>query len=370
MTEKEKLLDNLVSKSGKSKEELEKLVKNKVDELSGLVSEEGAIYIIANDFGIRLDVDRPKRTVEFKKIIEITEPKEPISFKCKVIRKYDKVTFSSASGGEGNVQSMLVGDDSAVIRLVFWNDKTALLENIHEGDVLSITNAYTRENNNSERIEIHYGQYSDIEVNPQGVKIDVVEYKPEIEFTEKKISDLEENDRNVKISGIITDFDIPRFYLGCPQTYKKVFQDEGKYISPTHGEVEPIRIPIVNIVIDDGSGSIPVVAFRDRAEGITQAVADEIITLSEDIEKYRAFSKKMVGAKTEIIGNVSTNSMTGDAQFLANIIDKLELKTVDEVIEELILEEKSEEEKKKEKKVEEDELDIDIEEIDIDDDLL
>lgn len=49
MTEKDKLLNDLVEKSGKDKEEIEKMISEKTNELSGLVSEEGAIYILANE---------------------------------------------------------------------------------------------------------------------------------------------------------------------------------------------------------------------------------------------------------------------------------------------------------------------------------
>lgn len=385
MTEKEKLLQNLIEKTGKSEDELEKLVTDKVNELSGLVSAEGAIYIVANELGIRLEAEKPKKEVSVSKISDVTEPKTPVSIECKVIRKYDRVNFSSQKGTEGSVQSLLAGDETGVIRVVFWNDKTELLENIHEGDILKVINAFTRENANSERIEIHYGQYSDIEVNPEGLKIELKEYKPEdIEFIEKKIADLEEGERNIKVKGIVTDFDIPRFYLACPHTFKKVFQDEGKYLSPVHGEVDPIRVPIVNMVIDDGSSSIIIVGFRDRAESLTGLSSEEIIALSENIDKYRAFSKKVIGSEVQIGGNVGTSNLTGDKQLLVNQVLGIEFQKIEDIAKDLVEEdnkpkakketkkedEPKKEEKKKEAATDEDDIDIDIEEIDFDDDLL
>jgi len=384
MTEKEKLLKGLIEKSNKSKEEIEKAIKEKVNELSGLVSEEGAMYILANEMGVRLESERPKTTLPLTKIEEITEPKTPVSLQCKVIRKYDRVNFSSENGNEGSVQSLLVGDESGIIRIVFWNDKAELLDNIQEGDILVVNNAYTRENTNSERIEIHFGQYSNLEVNPSGIEIVLPEYKPiNVEFKEKKIKELQEGDRNIKISGIITDFEIPRFYLACPKTFKKVFQDDGKYISPTEGEVTPVKVPIVNVVIDDGTGFIPVVGFRDRAEELTKTNKEDLIGLTEDIEKYREFTKKIVGSKVELGGNVDLNSMSQEKQIIANQIINFEFKTIEEVAENLIDETKSKknsaEDSKTTKKqvtqtdsdkLDEDIEDIDIEDIDIDDDLL
>ncbi len=383
MTEKEKLFEELIKKSGKSREELEKLVSDKVNELSGLVSEEGAIYIIANEMEIRLDTDRPKRELNQLKIDEITQPKTPVSSVCKVVKKYDKVNFSKDSGSEGSVQSILVGDETGVIRVVFWNDKTELLDSVQEGDILKIINAYARENTNSERIEVHFGQYSDIEVNPQGVEIEVKEFVPEdIEFEEKKVTEINEGDKNIKIAGVITTFDIPRYYLGCPECYKKVFQDEGTYKCAMHDEVEAMRIPIVNIVVDDGSGNISVVGFRDRAQDLTKLDKEKLLELTEDIDKYNEFSKSIVGSKVELGGNTSLSPLTGENQILVNQVMSLDLKEIDELAKEIISEDEKEtsqesesdnEDKKNKTEKESDFLDdedLDIEEIDFNDDLM
>ncbi len=375
MTEKEKLLQNLIEKSGKSAQDINSMITEKVNELSGLISDEGAIYIIANELGVRLDSERPKKDAELVKINDITEPKTPVSFVCKAIRKYDLVTFSSEKNPQGRVQSILVGDETGITRLVFWGEKTDLLENIHEKDVLKILNAYTRENTNQGRIEVHYGQYSDIEVNPKGVEIELKEFIPqEIESKKKKISELEEGDRNIKLAGIVTDFEIPRFYLGCPECFKKVFQDEGIYKCAEHEEVKALRIPIVNIILDDGESTISIVGFRDRAENLTKMSDKDIIGLTEDIDKYKDFSKKMVGSKLDIVGNVGISNMTGDKQFLVNQVLSVEFTTVDEIVKDELKEESKKDnsqskEKTSQENFDDDDLD-DIEEIDIDDDLL
>ena len=389
MTEKEKLFDMLVEKSGKSKDELQNLLSEKVNELSGLVSEEGAMYIIANELGVRLDNEKPKKQAETAKISQITEPKTPTSLLCKVLRKYDQVTFSTSSGGEGSVQSVLVGDDTGIIRIVFWNDKTDLLANVQDNDVLRVTNAYTRENNHTQRIEVHFGPYSDLEVNPEGEDVEVVEYRPTIEFTDKKITDLTQNDRNVKVKATVTDFDIPRFYLACPECFKKVFQDEDQYKCAEHGNVEAIKVPIVNVIVDDGSGTLNAVAFRDRAEKLTGLSSDEIIELTEDIDKYKQFKDSMIESTVEVGGNSSMNNMTEETQLIINQILNIETTTVEEEAKELAQEDtqekqesqqnqsqeeqtqkKEDEEKKQKTSTSQDDVDIDVEEISIDDDLL
>ncbi len=215
---------------------------------------------------------------------------------------------------------------------------------------------------------VHYGQYSDIEVNPSGVSIELKEWKPqEVEATEKSISELEEGDRNIKLKAVVTDFEIPRFYMGCPECFKKVMQDDGSYKCGEHEEVKAQRIPIVNLVVDDGDKSISVVGFRDRAENITGLKSDEIIKLAEDIDKYRAYCKKVIGSKVELVGNVGANTMTGDKQVMANQILKIDFKDIEEIAKDLINDDSS---SKKEAKLEIDDDLADIEEIEIDDELL
>lgn len=390
MTEKEKLLSALVQKTQKTQVELERLVQNKINELSGLVSAEGAIYILANEFGVRLDVEKPKKEANTVKIEQIKEPKMSVSVTVKILRKYDKVQFSSAQGSSGSVQSLLVGDETGVTRVVFWNDKTELVDTMNEGDILQLHNVYSRQNNNSERMEVHYGQYSALEVNPPGIKIEV---KPlagaeQISYVEKKISELEVGERNVRIKGLVTDFDVPRFYLGCPQCFKKVFQDEGVSKCSEHGQVKEVKVPIVQMIVDDGQSTIAVVGFRDRAEKLTNLTGSEIVFLTEQLGKYRLFSKRISGATIELAGNVSANNVTGDKQLLVNAVFKLQLKPqsaeyaeeereIPEVEEKPKKSSKKEEPKKEAKKVESndessssDNIDIDIEEITIDEDIL
>ena len=373
MIEKEELLKKLIEQSGKTEEELTVLISDKVNELSGLVSEEGAMYIVANELGIKLEIERPKREVNFLKIDKITESKVPVSLICKVIKKYDKINFTSQNGTSGSVQSVLIGDETGIKRLTFWNDQTDLLENIHEGDILKINNAYTRENSQyPERIDIHYGQYSDIEVNPEGVEVDVIEFNPNgMEFTDKKISELEVGDKNIRINASIVDFEVPRFYIACPNCFKKVLQNEDKYICQEHGEVEPIKIPIVNLVIDDGTTTIPVVGFRDRAEKATKLTSDELISLIEDVEKYGDFRKALIGSKIVLVGNVVSNPMSEEIQLILNSIESLDFDEKDILRKDKDGQEQEQDKNKNEKEIDDtDNFDkIEIEEIDIDDDI-
>lgn len=328
----QELYDILSSKTSKQQSELKELVSKKVKELSGLVSEEGAIYIVANELGVKLESKQPSsqsssNSQEYKKIEEINQANMSLSLLAKVLKKYDLVEFEMKSGDKGKIQSLLVGDETGIIRVAFWGDKSDEIVEVERDTIVDLKNVYVRENTTTSRMELHFSNYSDITINPENVEdIQVKSIKPE--SVPKSIEELELNDRNVSIKATIVDIDIPRFYLGCPHTFKKVFIDEGKYISPEHGEVEPMRIPITNCVVNDATGTLQIVAFRDRAEQLFSKKSEEIVNLAEDLENYREVTKNLVGSLVEVVGNVSENQMTGDIQLIVN--DVVFVKKADE----------------------------------------
>ena len=58
----EKLLERMQEASGKSKEELAKKIQAKLEELSGLISKEGAAHIVANELGVNFEVPKKDLT--------------------------------------------------------------------------------------------------------------------------------------------------------------------------------------------------------------------------------------------------------------------------------------------------------------------
>ena len=375
MEDKKQIVDAIVEKSGKSLNEVEELIKNKISELSGMVSDVGASHLVANELGVKIENERLRKSLDHIKIKEIESQKPAISFYSKILKKYDTINFGQNSDNPGSVRALLVGDETGITRISFWNDKCEVLEDVEEGDIIEVSNVYSRENKRDPtRIDVHFGQYSELVKNPEGVSVNVVDNRENIEFTHKKVEELEDNQRNVKISGVVTNVELPRFYLGCPTTYKKVIQDNGVYISPATNEpVEPMKVSIVNLTIDDGSGNLNIVGFRDRAEKLTEKDSEYLVSLISDIDEFEKFEKEMLGAKVEVGGNISLSSMTGEKQLLVNEILNI-TKTEKEVAKELVEEDKKEEEtlKKDDKKEEgsDDDFLKDIEEIDIDDDLI
>ena len=174
----QELKEKIVSSGKMSSEEFDEKIKAKINDLSGLISEEGAAHIIANELSIELT---PKSDQKLK-IKEIYSGMKNISFVAKVIQKYDVREFNR-NGNPGKVCSLFIGDETGVTRLVFWNEQVELISRVNPDDILSIENAYVRDNNGKK--EIHMGREGNVDINPEGISIEVTA-KKQTNFQRKK----------------------------------------------------------------------------------------------------------------------------------------------------------------------------------------
>src|SRR3989344_3606308 len=147
--------------------ELEKKIQSKINELSGLISEEGAAHIIANELGISLI----NNSSEMLKVKELYAGMKNISTAGKIIRKFEVREFNK-NGREGKVCSLIIADETDTIRVVFWNDQVESTYNLKENDLIVLKDIYVKENNGGK--EPHFGDRGSLEINPAGLSIATV----------------------------------------------------------------------------------------------------------------------------------------------------------------------------------------------------
>ena len=205
-----------------------KLIKSKINELSGLISEEGAAHIIANELGVEL-VDQDKAKLKIK---EIYSGMRKVSTVGKVVRKFDINEFKKGEG-TGKVCSLIIGDETGTMRVVFWNEQVDLLDKVNENDIILVKEAYVRDNRGNK--EIHLGERGEIEVNPAGELIG--EVRQGTSYNRKKISDLDSGMEGAEILGTVVQVFDPHFFNVCPQCNKRVTEAEGESNCAEHGKV-------------------------------------------------------------------------------------------------------------------------------------
>jgi replication factor A1 len=300
--------------SGKlDSEQLEEKIKVKINELSGLISEEGAAHIIANELGVELVSSNQSKL----KIKEVYAGMKNVNTLGKVVRKFDVREFAKGTG-TGKVCSLVLGDETGTIRVVFWNEQVGLLDNVKENDVLLVKEAYVRENNNNK--EIHLGNKGDIEVNPEGETVNSV--REGNSFQRKSINELVDGDANAEILGTIVQVFDPRFFYVCPNCNKRVTESEEGFRCNEHGVVNKVTSYVMNIVVDDGTGNIRGVLWKNQTNHLLDKKEEDISAFKENLALFEEVKTDLLGEQFKLMGQVKRNEMFDRLEFSVKMVVK------------------------------------------------
>ncbi len=302
--ELEELKNKIVNETDLSKEDVEKKIEEKVLELSNLVSEEGAAYIIAKEEGLDL-LEKKDRTLKIKNIIPRMKSMEIVG----KILDISELNEFERKDKKGKVQSINIGDETGKIRVVFWNDKTDLLKDFKEGETVRVKNGFTKANTFG-MPEIHMGRSSTLDKEDKEIKVTEEKemYKSLVE--RKNLKDLKENDFP-EIRGAVVSTSEKEF-VTCPQCGAKLEEINGSQVCKDHGKVEPKKNLILRGYLDDGTSAFRFVSFRETAEKIK--------------------NENLVGKERLFMGRVKKNEYFGDLEMIVNQVKEM---NVEEEIEKL-----------------------------------
>ena len=300
--------------------EVHSKVKEKLQQLSDLISKEGAAHIVANEYGVKV-YEIPKNLGRRVMINELNPVFKGVEMLVKVL-KVDPIRTFKTAAREGRVGNVLVGDETGTCRLVLWDEKH--LKEVEEGFIkegitLKLSNCYVRENTFG-GMEVHMGNQASWTLNPLGESLGTVASPALRTFTvaeKKAIKDLTENDTAILVGTVVQIFE-PRFYDSCPTCTKKVeFNGEGSKCG-THGNVTSVPQAILNMIFDDGTENIRVVCFRDSVKFVLEV--ENATVLKENPDLFREIQRKVAGKQLKIQGRVQKNTFFNRLEFTANAI--------------------------------------------------
>ena len=299
--------------------EIQGKIDKKLNDLSGLISKEGAAHIVANELGIKLF---DKAGMEKVKINELLIGMRRVGINGKVTSVFSINQFTK-EGKEKKVASFIAGDETGRVRVVLWDEKH--IDEIEKGNIktdviVKIDNAYVRDSNGFK--ELHLNGNSSLAVNPEGVVIENVSDVKLSNIFRKKINELKERENNVSILGTLVQLFQPRFFEVCQQCGKKTLFENGNYNCSEHGSVGVVSTPVLNFVIDDGSGVIRGVAFRDNANKILKIDANAILGLKDQL-KFDDHRLTIEGNQYILNGRTTKNEIYGTTEFVANSIEEV-----------------------------------------------
>lgn len=304
--------------------EIELKVKQKLKELSDLISKEGAAYIVANELGVKLFEDFGKRTLKINQLIGGIGS---LNLVGKIVDIYEVRQFDK-NNRKGKVASFLIGDETGTCRVVLWDTnhiKEVENGNIVKDKVIKIKNAYVKENNGFK--EIHLGNRASLDLNPEE-KITEVKFNSNREVFKKQIKDLSPGDF-VSISGTIVQVFEPRFYDACSECGKKINEDLKCELHPNSVST---KMPVFNFFLDDGSDNIRLVAFRDNAVKLL----GDINEVKENPNAFDEIRTNLLGMQYLFTGKVTKNEMFDRKEFIVNSIEQINSEEIaQEIIEQI-----------------------------------
>ncbi len=307
----EEALAKITEDSGLSRREVEDRIHEKLEQLSGLISKDGAAHIVANDLGVKL-VEVPKEGQE-QKIADLSPLSRGVVVTGKIVRKWEVRTFSK-NGREGKVANCLIGDETGVIRLTFWNEQVDVFEALQEGDVVVVSNPFVKKGW-QDRLELQLNDQSTFKVNPEGVTVEVKERE---ERLQKYIKDLAGGEENVELIATVVQVYEPRFYDACPECRKKV---DG-VLCPTHGEVKPEVNFNLSAFLDDGTGNIRVSFWKKQSLVLTGLSEEEFVKFREDPVGFETVKTELLGEILKVVGNVRRDEQYDRLEFTAQLVFK------------------------------------------------
>ncbi|MCK9151104.1 OB-fold nucleic acid binding domain-containing protein [Methanobacterium alcaliphilum] len=264
-----------------------------------------------------------------KKIDELEEDDRNVRIIGRIIDIYDPNEFQRDDGSRGLVRSLELGDDTGAMRASLWDEKAEIPLNI--GDAIRIENPRVTFRNDN--LELSVGRNT--QLGPAKDKdLDALPTFKELEdmiFQSRKIEELDEDDRNIKVSGDLTDaFGGRILSYRCPNCNNRLESIEEEYICDFCGETaeEPRYLLMLPARLADDTGEIRVTFFGKQAEqllGMTTPEVADIIAKSADEGALEDKVEDLNGVHITVIGDAKFDEYNEELRLNPKKIIEVEL---------------------------------------------
>ncbi|MEM1657509.1 MAG: OB-fold nucleic acid binding domain-containing protein [Candidatus Jordarchaeales archaeon] len=242
----------VVEKAGVSRTELQNLIERKKRAMGDLISDEGALHLVARDLGVDLsEIDEYKPVKIYVRDLKPDMRNVTITGRVKRIHP---VRVFEKRGVQGKVASIVISDITGDIRVVLWGDHVSLVEKgaIKEGMIVRVVKGYIREGLRGE-LEVHLGKGGFLDIEPGDV--DEREYP----LTEKRLFRL--GDLLPEMWDVDVEAVVQRVY---PTTVFSRELGEGKRKS---------------IILSDETGSVRAVFWDENADVVDTVKEGDILRI-------------------------------------------------------------------------------------------
>ena len=208
----------------------------------GLISDETLLRVIAAGFGC--DVLKSENEAPPLLLADLIPGLNDVGVVGRVVAVFSPRAFNGSR--KGRFASLLIADETAVMRVILWNDKAGLAElgGVKVDEVVRLRHVYTREDF-SGKVEVHAGEKCTVEVNPADVR--PRDFPSIIKFT-TKIIELPRVQRNSKVNlaGTVKE-------LGSVSEFDRADSSAGK---------------VMRFVLSDGTGNVSIVVWNQKVDEV------------------------------------------------------------------------------------------------------
>ena len=193
-------LENLIDKLIEQKPELTKInikeqIEKKKEQIgAGYLTDQGALFLIASDYGISL-TESQKSEISLK---DLYAGAKEVSLETRVLNLSPAKQFSRKDGSPFYLRTMTVYDVNSTASVKLWDEKANLpgIEDLKPGDLVKIIKAYVKSDLDGSPT-INIGSGSNIETADAESEI------PSIDAITKDISELQEGEKDLVVTGMI-----------------------------------------------------------------------------------------------------------------------------------------------------------------------
>ncbi len=267
-------------------------------------------------------------SINFVKIQDLTKDIKTASLIARIYNFSKIIEFQKKDGSKGRVVNINLSDGTGTIKLVLWDKQTAVVEegNINLGDVIQIVNGFVKESTFDSNLEIIPGKYTSINIveneNDEIPTLEEILKKTLIQQTPRsEISNLTSGFFEVK-GTVVQTIKGKNIFYSCPICGGKMIIEDNKFRCNDHGDLEGQPVIVFNIILDDSTGSIGVVFFRNVAEKALGINTDNFNSMSDD-ERNNLIAKTLSGKEVIVTGNVKRNKFFDRTEIIATDIKNI-----------------------------------------------
>jgi len=228
-----------------SREIISEMLEKARKRAGGLISDDVLLHMIAADLGVKISPSMSSAGSGCRPLIScLVSGLNDVTVAGRVLAVFPATSFERT-----RFSSLLIADGSGILRVIFWNDKAALVDSgtIRVGQIVRLVHGYTKEGLFG-RVELHISDKGTVEIDPPDV--DARDYPTLLDLS-PKIGALDASFRNKRVNliGSVKDV-LPA------SSFKRQNSSTGR---------------VMRFILADDTGEIPVIVWNrkvDEAEPI------------------------------------------------------------------------------------------------------